>query len=369
MKRIYNAFLRFLYRLPLVSEKIKLEIFERLKIHRKKKIYSTVTLTKEETTEIQAYWKDIYGKKISTKWHRLYQSYTGKYDKQYFPEILYSTKLASHLFDFHYARVLKDKNLMYSLFASDVYCPTCYGKIIRGVCVNGEGAVISREQLAAELSDIGECVLKQSTDTSSGKGVVLCNFQGGIDRKSGQSIEALLRKMGKDITVQERVKQHEALNTLYPHSLNTFRVITYIANNDIHCAPLALRLGTGGKVVDNIHSGGIGIGVRHDGTLLPTAFTEYGKTFTAHPDTGTVFEGYRIPFTEDIVETAKRLHRKLPHLGMISWDFSLNADGLPTLIELNLTGQAVWFTQMLHGCSMFGEHTAYMAGLMRKHKT
>lgn len=368
MKRIYNAFLRALFRLPDGVEKVKLQIFERLKIFRKKKIYSKVTLTPEQTKEIRAYWKEIYGKPVSTKWHRLYQSYTGRYDKQYFPEILYSTKLAYRLLDFQYARVMKDKNLMYSLFANDVCCPVCYGKATRGVYLNAEGAVVPRERLVNDLQNVGEVVIKKSTDTSSGRGVILCDIENGIDRKSGRPLTALLDEMGKDFTVQARVKQHEVMNTLYPHSLNTFRVMTYIADGDIHCAPLALRLGTGGNTVDNIHAGGIGLGVRNDGTLLPTAFTEYGKTFTAHPDTGTVFDGYCIPFTDKLIETSKRLHRKLSHLGMISWDFAINADGEPILIELNLTGQAVWFTQMIHGCSMFGEHTPYMAALIRKHK-
>ena len=63
--------------------------------------------------EFKQYWKKNYGKEISSAWHKLYQSYTGKFNVRYFPEYLFSSKLEP-LFDKNpYNDALEDKNLLH----------------------------------------------------------------------------------------------------------------------------------------------------------------------------------------------------------------------------------------------------------------
>ena len=61
---------------------------------------------------------------------------------------------------------------------------------------------------------------------------------------------------------------------------------------------------------------------------------------------------------------AIRLHERIPQLGIISWDFSINAKKQVTLIEVNTRDQAVWFPQMVNGESFFGEHTPYFLSII-----
>lgn len=89
-------------------------------IERKKYLWDKVILSEEEDREIRDYWKDISGYDISTKWHRLYQSYMGVYDKRYFPEILYSTKLERLLSPEKFNSVLADKYLITSIYNGGV---------------------------------------------------------------------------------------------------------------------------------------------------------------------------------------------------------------------------------------------------------
>lgn len=79
-----------------------------------------------------------------------------------------------------------------------------------------------------------------------------------------------------------------------------------------------------------------------------------------------MFEGYAISEIGNIVECAKKLHGNIPMIKMISWDWSIDKNGIPVLIELNLSGQSVWFPQMFNGCPFFGENTPYFANLIRK---
>ena len=41
-------------------------------------------------------------------------------------------------------------------------------------------------------------------------------------------------------------------------------------------------------------------------------------------------------------------------------------DGNVVIIEVNTTGQSVWFPQMVTGKGIFGEHTSEMLKLIRK---
>jgi hypothetical protein len=178
-----------------------------------------------------------------------------------------------------------------------------------------------------------------------------------------------LAQYKENYIVQLRVKGQKEYEKLHPHSLNTIRIITYIADNDVYHAPLCLRVGCGHSTVDNIHAGGIGIGVTDDGVLKKYGYQlGYGDSkvkYTCHPNTGVVFEGYKIPGTYDMIDVAKRLHCRTPHLGIVSWDLTMDHRGKIVLIEGNLQGQGVWFPQIVHGEPIFGEQTAYFIKLAR----
>ena len=159
---------------------------------------------------------------------------------------------------------------------------------------------------------------------------------------------------------------------LYPNSINTFRVISYLLEGKIEVAPISLRIGGGNSEVDNIHAGGMSISVKRDGFLGEYAYRlGYGDSFekyNAHPDTKIVFKEYRLSFVDKLVNSAKRLHGYLPNIGIVSWDFTIDEDGNVVVVEANLKGQSVWFPQMLSGESLFGENTRDVIDYVRKKK-
>lgn len=339
-------------------------------IRKKANLCNKVTLTEEQETEIKEYFRQHYGKEIAASWHRLYQSYTGTYCVNYFPEILFSTKLEPKLNDRSLATFLGDKNLLYRLFrdVADVRIPKTYGCCVNGIFQAADGTVVELKGLVDTLNNIGSCVIKKTVDTSSGRDVALCDFHSGVDRKSGKSIADVVASFGRNFVIQETVCQSEALAALNSTSVNTFRVMSYICEESINVCPIALRLGRANADRDNIHYGGICVGIKPDGTLRRQAFSEYGEAFDAHPDTGVVFHNYKIPGAEALVAAAKRLHERMPYLKIISWDLTLDQDGAVTLIEMNTVGQSAWFPQMVNGEPLFGTDTPKMLKIIRKKK-
>ena len=141
--------------------------------------------------------------------------------------------------------------------------------------------------------------------------------------------------------VQRYINQHPFMLEINPHTVNTFRVITFIDHNKnckIHMA--ALRLGRKGSAADNWDKGGISVGVDLErGRLGKGVFKpSYGGQWVSyHPDTKVKFEGRIVPDWDAIIETCKRASMSLSGVRSIGWDIAYTPKG-PVIIE----GNAEW---------------------------
>ena len=336
-------------------------------IKNKRKIYETVTLTKKQEKEIIDFYRKNYGKKIDTRWHRLYQSYTGKFDKKYFPEILFSTKLEPILADRNISKQLTDKSMVELLYSGvkDLYIPKTVVLNCNGIWYDEKRNIISSKKAYEILSNCGKKVWKKIVDSSSGRSVIITNIINEYDKKNNMKLCDLIKKYGDNFIVQECITNNKQLSKLYDKSLNTFRVITYTIDGKMYHVPIALRIGSAGNEVDNIHAGGMFIGVKDDGNLMNMAFTEYKKEYLQHPDSKVKFESYKIDGIDKMINIAYKCHGRTPHIKLISWDFTINDKNEIVLIEVNLNGQSIWFPQMANGRSAFGDNTEYMLNLIK----
>ncbi len=346
---------------------VKILAGEYFNIYRKRHLYGGVELGSRQEEKIHSLWKKHYGKKISTRWHRLYQSYNGKYNEKYFPEIIFTTRLERKMNDREIAKIISDKSF-FPIFYRDVEgvrLPDTYLMNNSGIYYSPERTIISYEEAVSVLDNIGECIIKPTLDSSSGDSVILCDFKSGLDRRSGKPVPEIIALYGENFIVQEKIVPSRTLMKLYPYSVNTFRVITYLVDDKIEHAPVTLSMGRGGNHVDNIQAGGLSVAVSDDGQLNEEGYTHFQETYKYHPDTGTVFEDLKLSKVEEIIEVAKKMHEKTPHMRMISWDITLDENEHVVLLEFNLYGQSVWFPQMVSGKSIFGENTEEMIKMIR----
>ena len=247
-----------------------------------------------------------------------------------------------------------------------MHIPKTFLSCVSGRLRDENNVYITFNDAVEKIKNLGVCVIKKTIDTSSGRDVIVANIQDGEDKKSNQSVGALLKSFGKNFVVQEKIEQSSVLSEFNSSSLNTFRIITYILDGEVKVCPVALRLGRNNAEKDNIHYGGMSIGIDENGNLREYAFTEYGEKFTQHPDSNVVFLGRNIPQIDLLKEKTKQLHQCVPYLGIISWDMSLDSDNTPVLIEMNTTGQSAWFCQMVNGEPLFGDDTEKILKLIRK---
>lgn len=148
---------------------------------------------------------------------------------------------------------------------------------------------------------------------------------------------ALAERLRGPQLLQGRVQQHVAYAALHATSVNTLRLVTEQATGEARLLSAALRVGCGGKLVDNWAAGGLIIRVDPaSGTLGRHGFRKpgYGGRYDRHPDSGIGFEGYELPFAREAIELVLRGQRRLHCFGSIGWDIAVTPDG-PLVLEFN----------------------------------
>lgn len=140
--------------------------------------------------------------------------------------------------------------------------------------------------------------------------------------------------------LQNRITaQHPAISAIYPHSINTIRLVTVInpKTNKPEVFSALLRVGASGSNVDNWAVGGLAIGIDlSTHKLKKYGFYKpgFGLKTERHPDTDIVFESYTIPFMEDAVSMALAFHSRLRTVHSIGWDIAITESG-PCFVEGN----------------------------------
>lgn len=137
---------------------------------------------------------------------------------------------------------------------------------------------------------------------------------------------------------EEVVIQHDAINKIHPHCINTIRIETYIdKKGSIHNLSALIRFGVGKSVIDNSHAGGFFVGIDLEtGTLnkFGHQFAEFGgKKLIEHPDSGFIFDGFKLPYFKEICDLTLKATSYIPDR-YIGWDVAISNIG-PVIIEAN----------------------------------
>lgn len=343
---------------------------DKFKDPRRVEIYSKVVLSREQKKQIDSLYKENYGKKIPYTWHRHFTAFTGKFDVNYFPELLYIPEF-EHFMNLKrtYVSILDDKNILqYLASAANVKMPRMFFSCVDGFLKDSLYNDISREEFFRQVWNLGECFFKPTIGTCSGSECQVLDLREGVDTVTGKSIVEIFSNEKNNWIIQERLSCHDSIKRIYPKSVNTFRVITYRWKNSICHMPAIMRIGRGGANIDNAHAGGIFIAVGDDGVLHEKAFTEFKNVFISHPDTGVVFDGYQIEGFPKVLASAAKCHSMLPQMGCLNWDFTIDENGNPVLIEANVMKGSVWLIEMAHGCGAFGNNTPAVLKWLNKIK-
>ncbi len=177
-----------------------------------------------------------------------------------------------------------------------------------------------------------EVIISKPAASTCGKGVEKLNKSDFADL---QALYDHLQAEGSGL-IEDCLAQHEDLSAIYPHSINTLRIVTVIDRNGQPQVVYAfIRIGNGGRFVDNINAGGMAAPIElESGVIQYAAFDKDSNYYDTHPATGSPIVGRQIPCWQESLEICKQAATMVEGLGYVGWDIAVTPDG-PVLIEGN----------------------------------
>lgn len=150
------------------------------------------------------------------------------------------------------------------------------------------------------------------------------------------SIDELYNKIETNRTfLEEIVVQNEEWGKICPKSVNTIRAMTRIMNGKAELFYAAARIGNGKVIMDNFHQGGVGVSIDMEkGTLVGNAVSKDLEEMEVHGATGIKFDGYKIPYWDEIKKMVCEAAEINKEVRVVGWDVAIAKDG-PLLIEAN----------------------------------
>lgn len=144
------------------------------------------------------------------------------------------------------------------------------------------------------------------------------------------------------LLLEERIDQNKEIASIYPLAINTIRVVTININGKVSVPFVAIRIGDGGKVVDNFNNGGMFTVIDEDGIIRKPAINKENEVFYNHPYTKTKIVGFKIPMYEEIIEQCKKMALIVPEIGYTGWDMTVSSKGVDVVEANQLPGYDIY---------------------------
>jgi hypothetical protein len=208
-----------------------------------------------------------------------------------------------------------------------------------------------------------DIIVKPTVNTCGGKGIRKYSFEDETlylynERNQEFSVEEVTAYYNSNFIIQGLVNQAPEVAQFHPYSLNTVRAFSYrsVKTNKTHITTAMFRMGVDGSYLDNVSMNGIACGIRKNGYLMRYAFDQFGNYYICHPNTRIKFENCSIPAFEKVAGAIKSLADVIPHQRLIGWDFGIDKNKRPVLIEVNV-GTGAWMQQVACGTPLFGNYS------------
>ena len=193
-------------------------------------------LTKDEIERIDDYWKQFGIRFRDYSFHRMYYFVTGKKDPRFIPDPLAGLVIYPYYNDMGRVKAYADKNL-FPRFLPDVCFPRTYAQRINKHYYDSDhryygtelsDAFINRVFQEIRSNHASDIIIKETTDTNTGKGVKKHTVHTSDDLK-----KALTSSNSINFIVQECVRQHAFFQQFNSDSVNIIRLNTWRTDNEI----------------------------------------------------------------------------------------------------------------------------------------
>ena len=290
--------------------------------------------------QIKMYAREQFGSKAYWPWLACYTELRGEFIEGWVPDDYFRFKLLRAVNPVKMCYVSFIKSLDHCLFR-DFAMPWIVFKANDTLFDSNRNVIDERTALEKIRATGKEIVLKRESGFG-GKDIFFIR----PDEFTGEMFN---RKF--DFIVQEVASQHEDIDAVYPGSVNTFRILTFLGfDSRARVLYLKMRIGGDGSRMDNMSAGGRAVFFDDSGNCTSHAHNEIGlEVETHHPQTGYEYKKLHLPFLDEVKRKCIESHYQYPYLRLIAWDVFIDRSGKPILMEWNSKSPGIWVNEALLG--------------------
>lgn len=305
-------------------------------------------LPQDYKSDIANYWNNVAGIKPDLEWHMLYYNKCGIRDPKCIPENIFYGYIVPRMNDRSFISAYADK-ASYDVHFHDAKKPETIIKNINGIFFDNEMNMIDKETAIDILCSYDRSIVKPTLDSGSGKGITFID----MNKMSKANVLEDISTHCTNFIAQKILDQSPVLEQLNPSSVNTIRIMTLLWNGKVHPLSAHIRIGGEGSKYD--HYGTIRP-VSKQGVIEPRAFLYKVGDLIEVDNYGKKLQPITIPNYSELVATAIKLHSKCAYFKMMSWDFAMDSNDEPIMIETNLWELGINHHQFCYG-GIFEEYT------------
>jgi len=284
-------------------------------------------MNREVRKEMKAYCKRRFGSKRYWPWLAYYAEIRGKFVEGWIPYDYFRFSFLPRLKS-EPAGFMDFKTFDFQLFGDFAVKPLYL--YIHGMYFDAHLKFAAQDQVLSHLAAYEDTIVIKEESSWGGLEVRVLH--------SSEFTPELLKK-GSNYVIQPYVRQHRVLSEVYPDSVNTIRVNTFLQKDGrVSVKSAWLRFGGDGSRVDNITTGGNFLYLDLAGRPEKYIYEpDLGYQMTdKHKNTGYLFSELKIPMFDEVLEKCRNAHLEYPYVRFIAWDVCIDHTGEPKLIEWNI---------------------------------
>lgn len=327
--RFENRFFRFIASLKRAGDRLTV-VYSRYLAHRGRKqvvkYKGESVINRQVKKDIKAYARERFGSTSYWPYLAFYTELRGEFVRGWLPYDYYRYKILPRINPQHACEISENKTFDHRIFGDFAIRPLFV--FISGKFYDADFRLLEEGRLRELLAAHNDALVVKEERSTHGLQVKVLD--------ASEFNPDMLRKE-LNYVIQPYVKQHKSLSDLYPDSVNTFRVTTYLRpDGQIIVKAVILRFGVHGSKLDNLSSGGQFIYFDEAGNPGRQAYNLMGIVQgDRHVNTGFKFSDLKVPMFQEIKEQCISAHQLYPYVRIIGWDICVSEEGRPKLLEWN----------------------------------
>jgi hypothetical protein len=290
---------------------------------------------------IRDYSADVLGHPGYAPWLRAYTAWRGEFLEGWIPETFQALRVMPKI-QGRYLDIGIFRSLQGRLFG-----PGAFPDLL--CCVNGawmsphdDDRVFAAAEVAKVLFADHDAVFVKYEGSRKSK---------GVHRLTREAFDAEAVAAGGDCVIQAPIRQEASLAAFMPDNVATLRITTYRPpQGPARKRTAFIRFGRSGQdsYASKTH---MIVAVRDDqGHLCDDAAIAGSRhRISAHPDTGVVFAGYKVPQFAAAVAFCEKLHDRVPLVPLVGWDVAIDTEGQVQVMEWNTRTPGITWTEHMIG--------------------